>query len=80
MSFAILAQRRFNWHILNVLPVSYIISIMMAFAPFLGWDGFNDRLQLLLLVMLTLSAYKIWGERRRIPRPMIADVLPPAEP
>jgi len=60
VSFSILAQRRFQWHLLNVLPVTYSISLTISFAAFLGWQNFNDRLQLLLLVMLTFTAYKTW--------------------
>lgn len=59
-SFDILAQRRYGWHMICVFPVTYIVSLTTCLTPWMGWPKFHYRVELLLIVLLTFTGYKIW--------------------
>jgi len=64
-SFQIIAQRRFSWFLINTLPFTFLIGATLVAVPFIGWSvpnawGVAERIQIILLLILTLSVYKTW--------------------
>ena len=53
VSFQLLAQRRYQWHLTHIAPITWAIAASMSLIAFSGWQEYSDRINLIMLGMLT---------------------------
>jgi hypothetical protein len=69
VTFALRGERKFGWHLYNILAVTFLIGLMSSFSALLRFDDVEARLNVVIFVVLTFIVYKTW----------IADYLPRIE-